>query len=415
MVLLVGTMIVLAMWLIITVASQHPGTIGRLTSVRSLFPLVYGYMNMFKISYSGALVFCVIPCFGVCWAMIYIITKQFQSMASSALLPECLLYTVTKDKIPVLCYFVVCVCAYLATCYFSAINRFVAGSQIATLAGVLVYISMFWCYFVFKFRHSHMERTFQNPLSYFSVLTGVAVFILGFFYVFVVGVFVFFLFYLTIVILYYFCWVRSRQKFSNTEQEVFFKAYVLKSKTSFTSLLWFVLQICPLSFIVNSRKRRKTWSSWLYGLCCERCDKSKHGSRVHLGTHSHSTGHHTVTETHPSIFPSRSNDDDNTTAIRSSNRDGSSTSIGMNRIYNRITDSSDLEDHPEIERIQEVLNDDEDDDESVVAKTAIVTTALQPSSPHGKSISKIAAPVATKETSSVELFTVTNDNEALHE
>jgi hypothetical protein len=154
-----------------------------------------------------------------------------------------------------------------------------------------------------------------------------------------------------------------------------------------------------------------------YGLCCRLCDKSKHGSRVYLGTHSQSTGSYqqTVTETHPSVFPSRSNDDDNTTAIRSSNRDGSSTSIGTNRIYNRITDSSDLEDHPEIERIQEGVDDDEDDGESVVAKTTIITTTLPPSSPHGKSISKIAAPVATKETSSVELFTVTNDNEALHE
>jgi amino acid transporter len=230
MVILVGTMIVLAMWLIVTVSSQHPGTVGRLTSVRSIYPLVYGYMNMFKIGYNQSLIFCVIPCFGTCWAMIYVITKQLQSMASSGLLPEFLLYTVTKDKIPVLCYFIVCLSAYFATCYFSAVDRFVAGSQIATLAGVIVYISMFYCYLVFKCRFSHMDRTFKNPLSYFSVVTGIAVFVFGFFYVFVVGVLLFFLFYLTVIILYYFCWVRSRQKFSNTEQEVFFKAYVLKSK-----------------------------------------------------------------------------------------------------------------------------------------------------------------------------------------
>jgi amino acid transporter len=230
MIILVSTMLVLAMWLIITVASQHPGTVGRLTSVRSLFPLVYGYMNMFKIGYNQSLVFCVIPCFGTCWAMIYIITKQLQSMASSALLPEFLLYTVTKDKIPVLCYFIVCFLAFLATCYSSAIDGLVAGSQIATSAGVVVYISMFYCYVVFKCRYSHMERTFRNPISYFSVVSGVAIFIFGFFYVFLVGVLILFLLYLTVVILYYFCWARTHQKFSNTEQEVFFKAYVLKSK-----------------------------------------------------------------------------------------------------------------------------------------------------------------------------------------
>jgi hypothetical protein len=166
---------------------------------------------------------------------------------------------------------------------------------------------------------------------------------------------------------------------------------------------------------VNARKRRKTWSSYLYSLCCGCINNSKHSSRVHLATQSNSTGANrssTVTETHPQ-FNSRSNDDDVTVANRSSTRDGSSVSVGTNRIYNRIVDSSDREEHDYIEHIQEISkDDDDDDDESVVARTTFIATTLQPSSsPRTKSPDKIATPVVSKEASSVEIFTLTNDDE----
>jgi hypothetical protein len=166
---------------------------------------------------------------------------------------------------------------------------------------------------------------------------------------------------------------------------------------------------------VNTRKRRKTWSSYLYGLCCG-CNKSKYKSRVHLVTQSNSTGsqHHTTNS--ETQYQSRSNDDDITFANRSSTRDGSSVSVGTNRIYNRIVDSSDREEHDYIEHIQENSKDDGDnDDHSVGVKTILISPTLQPpSSPHTKSPEKIATSVVTKEdASSVNHFTLANDDDEI--
>jgi hypothetical protein len=278
MVWLVVFMLFFALALIVVVAAQPPGTVPRLYDIKTYFALVFGYMNMFKISYNQSLLLCVIPCLGTSWAMMYVISKQLHSMASSHLLPHFLTNTYTSDNLPLVAYAVVCICGFCASVYAMQIDIAVMTSQIATLAGCFVYVSMFYCYCVFKFRYSHMERTFKNPLGLLSVFLGVLIYFIGFLYVVVSGGFILLGSYLVVMICYYFCHARMHQVFSQSEQEVFFKAYVMKSKSSsysffsthcntFASFSFLLFLSC---FVVNTRRRQKSCWSRLYAfLLCK--------------------------------------------------------------------------------------------------------------------------------------------------
>jgi amino acid transporter len=242
MVALICTMFFLALWFIVTVGSQPPGTVEALYSFHQYFPLVHGYMTMFNISYSGGLVFCVIPCFGSALVMIYIISRQLYSMSSSGLLPAFLstspisseannhILTTQQKMLQIRTYGLICIAGYLAGILGLGVNKYVGNTQFATIAGCLVYIAMFWCYGVFKWRYSHMERTFRNPLGTFSACIGAFIFFIGFVFVLQFAVYFVYFSFITVMIIYYFCFVQSNQRFSASEQEVFFKAYVMKSK-----------------------------------------------------------------------------------------------------------------------------------------------------------------------------------------
>jgi amino acid transporter len=240
MISLIVVLLVLGLWLLVTVSSQSPGTIPEMYDVHQYFPFVWGYMNMFSISYKSSLILCMIPSFGTCYAMIYIITKQLHAMASSGFLPEILLHQVTlrkgEEKVPLLSHVLICSIGYFTYFFARSTNIITTYTQIASVAGCFVYFSMFYCYVMFRRRYSHMERNFKNPFSYVSVIIGIFVYFIGIFYVLVDdptphrAVTIFYFSYITFMILYYYFFAQWNQQFSESEQATFFKLYVMNSK-----------------------------------------------------------------------------------------------------------------------------------------------------------------------------------------
>jgi amino acid transporter len=247
MVALICTLMCIALALIFLVAAQPPGAVEKLYNFHNFFPLGYAYANMFGATYHQTLFLCVIPCFGTCWAMMYVITKQLFSMTSSGLLPEILNQTYRFDffrylghggdeALPLVSYGLICFLGFLSTFFIRYANRFVAHAQVSSLAGCFVYLSMFYCYVKFRYRYSHMERTFRNHCGVVSVLVGALIFVVMLIYVLIIdpsrdrSVTILFFTYITFVTLYYIFHARTNQKFSESEQTVFFKAYIMKSK-----------------------------------------------------------------------------------------------------------------------------------------------------------------------------------------
>jgi amino acid transporter len=270
MITLVCVLMVIALGLIVLVASQPPGVSEPLYNFNNYFPLGYAYANMFGTTYNQTLFLCVIPLFGTCWAMMYVITKQIYSMTASGLLPEVLNKTYKfeffrwvgggDEPLPLVSYALICFVGWLIHFFVRYANRYVAHSQVATVAGCFVYMAMFYCYVVFRYQYSHMERTFRNPCGVISVIIGVIIFFVMLVYVLLVdpshnrAVTILFFSYIGLMIIYYLAHAQTNQKFSESEQSVFFKAYIMKSTPTFLHLPCFFLYVdlCWFSFSSHS-------------------------------------------------------------------------------------------------------------------------------------------------------------------
>lgn len=220
-----------------TVASQPPGVTPQLYSDATYFPLVFGYMHIFNISYKTATAISAIPIIGSSFAYLYIIAKQVKSMANSALLPKFFSKSITigNQSIPIVAYIVVCIAGFAANYFAWFINLYRTSSRVASMAGCFVYLAMMFCYVQFASRYSHMERSFKNPFGVYSAIIGSVIFlavlvILIGFHTEYRGVTILYFSYMAVMLLYYYVHVETNQKFSSMEQKVFFKAYILNCK-----------------------------------------------------------------------------------------------------------------------------------------------------------------------------------------
>lgn len=257
-------MFVFSIWLIFTVVSQDPGEKGLL-KLTTFFPLVFGFEHRFGISYKNALVIAALPIFMTALIYFYLVIKQFKSMASSNLLPSFLLYTIKWERFntpeyPVISFIVLCSLAFGANYFVSTVNILTTSARMAGLATCFVYLAMFYCYVVFKNRYGHMERTFVNPLGWVAAAIGSLVFLLlliiivAFDYDLYANVTIFYTVYMGIMLVYYYAYAESRQKFSLSEQKVFFRAYIVKSKSSPLKYCLYMFN----SFSIVHRRKRKT-------------------------------------------------------------------------------------------------------------------------------------------------------------
>jgi amino acid transporter len=231
-------MLGLSVWLIFTVAGQSPGVDFALYGIKPYFPFVYGYMNMFGVSYEAATAICVIPSIGTAIAFLYVLTKHITAMASSGLLPPILKETVGPNEFPLYAYLLVAACGFAENLFAREVAIASFSTRTATVAGCFVYLAMFYCYYVFNRRFGHMDRQFTNPLGIVAAVIGSVIFlgiliILVCFHLEYKVVIIFYLSYMGVMLIFYYCYVESHQFFSVSEQKVFFKAYIINREFHF--------------------------------------------------------------------------------------------------------------------------------------------------------------------------------------
>lgn len=235
---LIAILFLLSLWLLVTVSSQSPGVTTTLYQHSSLFPLAFGYVDMFHVSYQQALCFSVIPSFGTCIGYSYVLAKQVHAMAKSGLLPAWLKITTGTEEgegTPLFALLAVMVFAACGLFYAWAVDPYMLLTRLTILAGCVVYLCMFTCYIVFKTRFSNLERKFRSPLGITGAVIGIAIFgftliVLIFFHREEYQITIVFLAYVVIMSLYYYYYAEVHQTFSATEQKVFFKAYIVNMK-----------------------------------------------------------------------------------------------------------------------------------------------------------------------------------------
>jgi amino acid transporter len=250
----IGTMLVLAIWLFFTASCQEPGVGKMLYGRKTFFPYVFGYMKIFGLPYNEALWICIVPSIGSAIAYHYIISKQIFAMASSGLLPPILsmkffgshgkgkgVEDTDEDDpsgIPIFAFIFTAAITLGGNFFARYVNIFTSSNRTAITAGCFVYLSMFYCYYMFNRRYGHMERHFVNPLGIFAPILGSIIFLatliilVGFHLEYLV-ITACFLCYIGVMLLFYYFYVETHQRFSASEQKVFFKAYIIKCELFF--------------------------------------------------------------------------------------------------------------------------------------------------------------------------------------
>ncbi|RYH16085.1 APC family permease [archaeon] len=241
MLCVLGTMIVICAWVIVSVVSQAPGATADVLARKSLFPLSFGFVNIFNISYSDGAIFSIVPLFASCVGYMFIVGRQMHSMAMSGLLPDVCRITYGEDFTPIVNMVITTLVCMVALVFAWLFNPYLLLFRMAVIGGCVVYIAMFACYILFSIRYSSMERSYRNPFGVYGAAAGIVIFTIVLISVLalqpVFEATVSYVVLMLLAIVYYFQVVRDRQFFSEDEQRLFLRAYVVNGK----ELLFFLL------------------------------------------------------------------------------------------------------------------------------------------------------------------------------
>lgn len=269
MVSVISTMIVLTFWLFMTVASQSPGVTAEMYELTSIFPLSFGFSRMLNIPESTASLFTLLPLLCSCTGYMFAVGRQLSSMARSGLFAPIFKRTVGADKVPMNAMMAGAICGLLGLFFAWQYDPYTMLFRLAMLGGSVVYVNLFACFLVFKTRYCEMERGCRNPCGYASAVYGMIIFSFVFIAlardtsnVFIITAYVSFM---LLMWLYYYAYAEAHQFFSEKEQTVFLKAYIVNCKLLSTMrcacgvpLLMYVLSTACLFvhlFVVNRRKK----------------------------------------------------------------------------------------------------------------------------------------------------------------
>lgn len=230
----VGTMLVIASWLIVTVSSQFPGITKSLYDLKHIFPLSYGYSSILGISYQASTAFALLPCFGSSLGFMFAVGRQVNAMARSHLLPTVLKATYGSDQTPVNAMLFGSIIGMIGLFCAWKYDPYTLLFRMAIQGGCFVYISMFCCYLYFYTKYSHMTRGFRNPLGWVSAALGIPCFLLVIISLlsYQTSYLVAMSYFVTMggMIIYYYAYVETRQKFSLKEQQIFLRIYSSECK-----------------------------------------------------------------------------------------------------------------------------------------------------------------------------------------
>jgi hypothetical protein len=214
--------------------SISPGVTKELFDHEVVFPVHFGYEDLFQVSENIASFMIAPTKFASASGLLFAAGRQMHSMSKSGLLPQCLSITYGSNQVPI--------AAMVTTSVIGLIVLFILwltdprGDEIyelSILGACVVYMSMFWCYLLFKVHYSSMDRTFTNPLGIASAIYGILYFaVVVASLLFLQLDFVALIAFVPLMILsvvYYYKVVESRQFFSKEEQQKFMKAYILNA------------------------------------------------------------------------------------------------------------------------------------------------------------------------------------------
>ncbi len=221
----------------ICATSQYPGLLA-VSNAPNYTPLSYGYSSLLDVSYSTASIMLLPGLAAQALTLMYVAAKQVSALSSSGLLPAIL----TKHSSVTGQFYgshIACsVIGYVVLLFFWFFSDFEILYNIGTLCTITMYIIVFITFWMLRSEardHSYLKPQFQNPFGLLSVVFGVAFCIFMF-----VGVvaysafdssFVALIVYGSIIaasILYYVFVASGSQRYSQDEQEVMTKLYVLR-------------------------------------------------------------------------------------------------------------------------------------------------------------------------------------------
>ena len=262
--------IIFAWWVTLTVVSIDPGVSLELMGHKILFPMHFGFEQIFNTTDAMANFLMAPTMFSSAIGFMFASSRQMYSMSKSGLLPSCLSITFGDRKTPVTAMIT---SAVLGIIVLLPVWGFEPQAddlyELCIVGACFVYISMFWCYIVFTLHYSSMDRTFRNPLGIASAIYGIIYFLL------VLATLLFaqldfnalcaFVPYMILAIVYYYRVAESRQFFSKEEQKKFMKAYILnanrRKKQKTGPVMQFFLKVFNTVSMASLRRSKKSGRS----------------------------------------------------------------------------------------------------------------------------------------------------------
>ena len=229
------TTVLFAWWMTVTCVSIMPGVSAEMMSTEILFPLHFGFEQLFNTDHHVAHFLMGLTILSSAFGFMFAASRQMYSMAKSGLLPAFLGKSFGKHKTPLTSMIFVAILGFVVLLPVWGINPGADDLyEVCFVGACFVYLGLFWCYLIFRFRFESLERTFVNPFGIWSAIYGIiyfsAVVLSLLFAQLDFNALIAITPYTIIAVIYYFKVVESRQFFSKDEQAKFMKAYILNGK-----------------------------------------------------------------------------------------------------------------------------------------------------------------------------------------
>ncbi len=226
--------IIMVFWVILTAVSMDPGVGPEMTSEKIVFVTHMGFENLFHIENSIANFLIAPTLFSAAAGYLFAAGRQMNSMSKSGLLPQCLSITYNSNKVPITAMFTTAVLGLITLFPVWIFNPQADDVyELAMIGACVVYLSLFWCFLLFKVHYGSMDRTFVNPLGSASAIFGILYFSVVIISLLFVQLdfnsLIAFVPFMLLAVVYYYRVVESRQFFSKEEQQKFMKAYILNA------------------------------------------------------------------------------------------------------------------------------------------------------------------------------------------
>jgi len=226
------TVAVLTFALIFVGCSVAPGTI--FLPVYAVAPLTPGYMLLFDLDLHKALCLSLVPMYTAGFGFMYYSAYQIRAMGKSGLVNSWLGYDYPYVNTPVNALLASAAVGFLVGCRY---EYFATSKQddlfrINLLGAVCVYFTQFISFIAFRWYYPTITREFTSPLGIYGAVYGIVLFLMVFLALTAIEespAILAFVIYLAILTIYYVLVVRHRQKFSEEEKTVLFKAYLMKT------------------------------------------------------------------------------------------------------------------------------------------------------------------------------------------